>query len=454
MSRLAVPLVGAFASGMAPGLVAAAIALMSAGEAAKSLFVSSAMCGMVAASLAAGFLADRIGRVGAMRLAGWMALLATPLLCVHDSVFPVAVLGRFVQGTGLGMFSVLLPLYIAETQSDSRRGSATAYYQFSNSLGGITGSLLCLAVAASGLAPTVAWRVDVMLVLPVLALFVVGSHCLKPIAVDMVGHILRAKRVREADALAGVAAPCPPQPPQTGGQGSVRPAMKPFALAVVVLALTSATGIGAVMHYSVVVMSDAGLAGAWANGADAAMRVAGLLAALLSAAVIDRLGRRFVLRIGTAGSAAALFAAGALFLGLKTGSVPISRLGTDPVGTASGLAVAVCLCLFVAFFSFGPGVCVWVFAAEILPAPVRARGMSFALLGNQLVTAAVSSVLLPVASRFGYAPPFFAFALAAGCYFALASRFGKRRVATTGVEIGRQNSGMPIGSPPELRTGM
>ena len=89
----------------------------------------------------------------------------------------------------------------------------------------------------------------------------------------------------------------------------------------------------------------------------------------------------------------------------------------------AGLGVAVLLCLFVAFFSFGPGVCVWVVAAELLPASVRAKGMSFALLGNQIVTAAIASAFLPIASRFGYAPLFFTFALAAGCYFALASRF-------------------------------
>jgi len=48
--------------------------------------------------------------------------------------------------------------------------------------------------------------------------------------------------------------------------------------------------------------------------------------------------------------------------------------------------------------------------------------MSFALLGNQIVTAAIASVFLPVASRFGYAPLFLAFALAAAMYFALAAR--------------------------------
>ena len=150
MRRLAVPLVGAFASGMAPGLVAAALALMPVGGAAKSIFVSAAMCGMIAASLAGGFMADRLGRVGAIRLAGMIALFATPFICAPSSVFPLAVAGRFAQGLGLGLFSVLLPLYVAETQPTLRRGRATAFYQFSNTLGGIVAALCGFAVAAWG----------------------------------------------------------------------------------------------------------------------------------------------------------------------------------------------------------------------------------------------------------------------------------------------------------------
>ena len=388
MRRLAVPLVGAFASGMVPGLVAAALAFLPTGDAAKSTFVSAAMCGMIAASIAGGFLADRLGRVRAMRLAGWIALLATPFLCVSQLFFAFAFAGRFVQGFGLGLFSVLLPLYIAETQPDNRRGRATAFYQFSNSLGGIVGALCGFAVAGAGLSQSVAWRLDVLMVAPILVVFLVGSH------------VLKAANVTDV----------------TGG--GARAHWRKLALAMVVLALTSATGIGSVMHYSVTMMTEAGLTGSSANAADAVMRVCGLVAALLSAAFIDRRGRAFVLKIGTAGSAVSLFAAGAFFFGLKWGLSPF--LGASiPI---AGLGVAVLLCLFVAFFSFGPGVCVWVVAAELLPASVRAKGMSFALLGNQMVTAAIASVFLPVASRFGYAPLFFAFALAAAMYFALAAR--------------------------------
>ena len=396
MRRLAVPLVGAFASGMVPGLVAAALAFLPTGDAAKSTFVSAAMCGMIAASIAGGFLADRLGRVRAMRLAGWIALLATPFLCVSQLFFAFAFAGRFVQGFGLGLFSVLLPLYIAETQPDGRRGRATAFYQFSNSLGGIVGALCGFAVAGAGLSQSVAWRLDVLMVAPILVVFLVGSHVLKAANVTDVTCV-----TFETEGTGG------------GAMGHWRR----LVLAMVVLALTSATGIGSVMHYSVTMMTEAGLTGSSANAADAVMRVCGLVAALLSAVFIDRRGRAFVLKIGTAGAAVALFAAGALFFGLKTGSVP-TFAGSIPI---AGLGVAVLLCLFVAFFSFGPGVCVWVVAAELLPASVRAKGMSFALLGNQIVTAAIASVFLPVAARFGYAPLFFAFAIAAAAYFALVS---------------------------------
>ena len=396
MRRLAVPLVGAFASGMVPGLVAAALAFLPTGDAAKSTFVSAAMCGMIAASIAGGFLADRLGRVRAMRLAGWIALLATPFLCVSQLFFAFAFAGRFVQGFGLGLFSVLLPLYIAETQPDNRRGRATAFYQFSNSLGGIVGALCGFAVAGCGLSQSVAWRLDVLMVAPILVVFLVGSRWLKE--EELVGACLRRAR-----------SPLP--------VGACIPHARRLVLAMVVLALTSATGIGSVMHYSVTMMTEAGLTGSSANAADAVMRVCGLVAALLSAVFIDRRGRAFVLKIGTAGAAVTLFAAGALFFGLKWGLSPF--LGASiPI---AGLGVAALLCLFVAFFSFGPGVCVWVVAAELLPASVRAKGMSFALLGNQIVTAAIASVFLPIASRFGYAPLFFAFALAAAAYFTLVS---------------------------------
>ena len=434
---------------MAPSLVAAALVFMPMGDEAKAAFVSSAMCGMIAASLVGGFFADSFGRIRAIRLAGLVALVSTPFICAHQGMFALALAGRFAQGVGLGLFSVLLPLYIAETQTADSRGRSMAFYQFFNSLGGIMGSFLCLAVASWGLTPSLAWRVDILLVFPVLAAFFAGSYLGKagsdPICPlveagsdptcplveagsDPMSHVgsdpTRPLVEAGSDPTSKVGSG-PTRPLDKAGSGPIsqvgsgprqpkgdRNVKRALALAVAVLALTSATGVGAIMHYSVMMMSAAGLDGARANTADTVMRATGLFAALLSAAFIDRRGRGFVLKIGTAGAAAALFAAGCMFCGLKMGSVPASF--------ASGVAVAALLCVFAAFFSFGPGVCVWVVAAELLPASVRAKGMSFSLLCNQAVTAAVSFAFLPVASRFGFAPLFFVFALASVVYFAIA----------------------------------
>lgn len=337
MRTLLVPLVGAFASGFAPSLVAAAIPLMAVGEMGRGLFVSAAMFAMVLSSAAGGLLADRLGRVRAMQLSGACALVAVPFVCAPGDVFSLAIAGRFVLGLGLGLFSVLLPLYLAETLPVERRGRASALCQFANSLGGVTGAGVGFAVALGDMPSAFAWRVDVL--------------CLK----------------------------------------------RPLLVACALLALTSATGIGVVMHYSVAILRSAGLSGTSANGADIMMRIAALVAPLAALPFIERRGRRFVLCVGLVGVALSLVA------------VPIFML------LSCARLVACSLCILVGFFSFGPGACVWLLAAEILPAPIRARGVSFAMLGNQVVTA-LASFAFPLLMSASPALPFALFACgAAAC---------------------------------------
>lgn len=381
MKKLAAPLVGAFASGLAPSLVAAALPVLKAGrtDTSVSLFVAAAMAGMVLATLAGGFLADRFGRIRAMRFAGWCVLLSVPLV-----IGPIDVFGRLIQGFGLGLFSVLLPLYLAETQSEERRGRATAAYQFCNALGGIVGAACGWCVACLSLSSAWTKTLDLGLLFPVAAAFLV------------LVHVLPDSPKTEEDAI---------RPPSLK-------VSKALILAVAVLALTSATGVGAILHYSVLLLDAVGLRGSAANLADGGLRTVGLLAAGASMAVIGRKGRRFVLRVGTSGAAASLAASAALFALLRAGVWTPSR--------TTGVLLAVLLALFLAFFTFGPGVCVWTFAAEILPRSVRAKGMSLALLGNQLVTMMLSAAFLPVASVWGFAPIFALFALAACAYFLIA----------------------------------
>ena len=91
-------------------------------------------------------------------------------------------------------------------------------------------------------------------------------------------------------------------------------------------------------------------------------------------------------------------------------------IGTVP-NAGHGWLVAIGLFLFVAFYSLGPGVCVWIALSELMPTRIRSNGMSIALVLNQMVAAILAGVFLPVVSQHGYSTIFFAFAGFTVLYF-------------------------------------
>jgi len=102
-------------------------------------------------------------------------------------------------------------------------------------------------------------------------------------------------------------------------------------------------------------------------------------------------------------------------------AIETARLG--PLPTAShGWLVALAICLFVASFAVGPGVCVWLALSELMPTRIRSNGMSIALLVNQFVSTSIAAVFLPTVGRHGYSTIFFFGAACTVVYF-LASAF-------------------------------
>jgi MFS family permease len=89
---------------------------------------------------------------------------------------------------------------------------------------------------------------------------------------------------------------------------------------------------------------------------------------------------------------------------------------------AHGWLVALAICLFVASFAVGPGVCVWLALSELMPTRIRSNGMSIALLINQFVSTSIAAVFLPTVGRHGYSTIFF-FGSACTVVYFLASAF-------------------------------
>lgn len=95
-------------------------------------------------------------------------------------------------------------------------------------------------------------------------------------------------------------------------------------------------------------------------------------------------------------------------------------LGTVP-SEAHGWQVALAICLFVAGFAVGPGVCVWLALSELMPTRIRSNGMSIALLINQFVSTVIAAMFLPTVGYYGYSAVFFAGAGFSVLYFLTAA---------------------------------
>jgi MFS family permease len=106
----------------------------------------------------------------------------------------------------------------------------------------------------------------------------------------------------------------------------------------------------------------------------------------------------------------------------RTAPLRIDRAQVGEVPPAAhGWQVAAAICLFVASFAVGPGVCVWLALSELMPTRIRSNGMSIALLVNQFVSTVIAAVFLPTVGQHGYAAMFFFWAGCTVIYFLTAA---------------------------------
>lgn len=85
-----------------------------------------------------------------------------------------------------------------------------------------------------------------------------------------------------------------------------------------------------------------------------------------------------------------------------------------------GWIVEIFIYIFIGFYAFGPGVCVWLALSELMPTRIRSNGMSIALVINQLVSTTMAGIFLPVVSRHGYSAIFLIFTAFTAAYFLIA----------------------------------
>ncbi len=99
-----------------------------------------------------------------------------------------------------------------------------------------------------------------------------------------------------------------------------------------------------------------------------------------------------------------------------------ARIGPIP-SKRNGILATLCIAFFIASFSAGPGVCVWLALSELMPTRIRSAGMGIALLINQGVATLIAAVFLPVVGNYGYSAMFAFWAACTVIYFITAAFF-------------------------------
>ena len=158
----------------------------------------------------------------------------------------------------------------------------------------------------------------------------------------------------------------------------------PFILAVIILACNQTTGINSVLNYTVTIFQKTGMQGAFANISDVAIKIMNCVMTVVACALVDKKGRKFLLKLGTGGIIVGLCGVGAIFLAISKAWVAPSMV--------TGVLATVFFFMFIGFYAVGPGVCVWLALTELMPTRIRANGMAIAMIINQGVSAGIATV--------------------------------------------------------------
>ena len=402
------------------GVIAAAEPYMKAlgmySDSQISHVVGAVLLGGLLSSITAGWLCDFFGRKKMIVASSAMFLIAIPIVSLSLDSFPMLFAGRVLQGMSAGYMAVVMPMYLTETLPADIRGRGTGVFQFCLGLGLVVAAGAgCLVATWYGAADkegldaagmSAAWSANFWwTMLPISALFI-GSLWLKESPVWL-ARKLESRKVGKSESRNESNVDCHSR---LGFQSLLsRRYVVPFLLACLVLTFNKTTGMSSFTSYLVTILHSAGFEGIFANWGQLVVKLTNMLVTIAAAALVDRKGRTWLLKVGTGGMTIGLAAIGSVFLAIE-------RFGVE-ANNFTGLLTMFAFFFMQVFYALGPGLCVWLVLSELMPQRIRANGMAIALFMNQLVAWGLASWFRPWVAAWGWSSMFFFFAVNGVLYF-------------------------------------
>jgi SP family sugar:H+ symporter-like MFS transporter len=366
--------------------------------------VSSALLGAAVGAIVAGRVADRFGRLAAMRLAAVLFFISALGTGLVDSL-ALLIVFRVIGGVGVGIASVVAPAYIAEIAPARVRGRLGSAQQLAIVLGIFVALLADYAFATAaggsdhrfwlGLA---AWR-WMFLAMTVPALIYGGLSLTIPESprylvsrARLQGAMQVLRRVLgDVDVDAKVdeirrTLDTQRRPRLADLRGPALGLMPIVWVGIGLSIFQQFVGINVIFYYSSVLWQAVGFSESSSLAITVITGAVNIVTTLIAIALIDKVGRKPLLLVGSAGMTAALGVMAAIF-----GTAARGADGQPVLHGAAGTIALVAANAFVFFFGMSSGPVVWVMLGEKFPNQIRASALAVAASAQWIANWAIST---------------------------------------------------------------
>lgn len=360
--------------------------------------MASALWGTVVGALLGGIPTDRLGRKKTLFWIGVLYFVSALGSGLANDPWIFAFF-RFLGGLGVGASTVAAPAYVSEIAPPTDRGKLVALYQFNIVFGILVAFVSNFLLSAI---ETDAWRwmigVEAIpaLIYTLLVLGVPKSP--RWLLTKANNQEEAAKMLRlmtpDVDTEAAIQKLLSDEASRDGGETIfLRKYRFPLILAFLIAFFNQFSGINALLYYAPRIFSAAGLEESSALLSSIGIGITNMIFTLLGLFLIDRLGRKRLMYIGSIGYIISLSLVAMAFLFSWT-----------------GLTVPIFLFLFIAAHAIGQGTVIWVFIAEVFPNHLRAQGQAFGSSTHWILAAVIPSLVPILFIKIGPATVFACFA--------------------------------------------
>ena len=349
-----------------------------------TFIMSMALWGTVLGSLFGGIPCDRLGR---KKTLFWIGILYTisalgSAVATDPYIFSFF---RLIGGLGVGASSVAAPIYISEISTAQNRGKLGALYQFNIVFGIFIAFISNYLLKGFDGANDWRWMLGIeaipAVIYSVMVLQVPNSpRWLVLNKKDEVGALKMLTYISDkAQALVKLEEIKNSIGVKTAKAGLFEGKYKkPLVLAFLIAFFNQLSGINFVLYYAPEILERAGLGGKESLFNSISIGIINLIFTLIGIQLIDRLGRKQLMKIGSLGYI-----------------ISLSMVGWCFYTGASSTLLLIFICAFIASHAIGQGAVIWVFISEIFPNKVRAYGQSWGT-GVHWVFAAVITLITPI----------------------------------------------------------